>query len=67
MRACRHWIEIDSLALGLRGMGTSLLFDRIKHPTRRTVFARAVAIYQERSADAQGRVPATFQILFLTG
>jgi NADH dehydrogenase [ubiquinone] 1 alpha subcomplex assembly factor 5 len=43
-----------------------LLFDPIKHPTRRTVFARAAAIYQERFADAQGRLPATFQVLFLT-
>ncbi|NJO32954.1 MAG: SAM-dependent methyltransferase, partial [Rhodospirillales bacterium] len=28
---------------------------------------RAAALYQERFADAQGRLPATFQILFLTG
>ena len=52
----------------LRGMGeTNILFDRLKQPTRRTVFARAAAIYQERFADAQGRLPATFQVLFLTG
>jgi NADH dehydrogenase [ubiquinone] 1 alpha subcomplex assembly factor 5 len=60
----------DFLALlrDLRGMGeTNLLIDRLKHPTRRTVFARAAAIYQERFADAEGRLPATFQVLFLTG
>jgi len=60
----------DFLALlrDLRGMGeTNLLIDRLKHPTRRTVFARAAAIYQERFADADGRLPATFQVLFLTG
>jgi NADH dehydrogenase [ubiquinone] 1 alpha subcomplex assembly factor 5 len=60
----------DLLALlrDLRGMGeTNILFDRLKQPTRRTVFARAAAIYQERFADAEGRLPATFQILFLTG
>jgi SAM-dependent methyltransferase len=60
----------DFLALlrDLRGMGeTNILFDRLKQPTRRTVFARAAAIYQERFADAQGRLPATFQVLFLTG
>ena len=60
----------DFLALlrDLRGMGeTNILIDRLKRPTRRTVFARAAAIYQERFADAQGRLPATFQILFLTG
>ena len=50
------------------GMGeTNILIDRLKRPTRRTVFARAAAIYQERFADAQGRLPATFQVLFLTG
>ena len=60
----------DFLALlrDLRGMGeTNFLIDRLKHPTRRTVFARAAAIYQERFADADGRLPATFQVLFLTG
>jgi NADH dehydrogenase [ubiquinone] 1 alpha subcomplex assembly factor 5 len=60
----------DFLALlrDLRGMGeTNILIDRLKRPTRRTVFARAAAIYQDRFADAQGRLPATFQILFLTG
>jgi NADH dehydrogenase [ubiquinone] 1 alpha subcomplex assembly factor 5 len=60
----------DFLALlrDLRGMGeTNILIDRLKRPTRRTVFARAAAIYQDRFADAEGRLPATFQILFLTG
>jgi hypothetical protein len=65
-RACRHWIEIDSWRWACAVSATSLLFDPIKHPTRRTVFARAAAIYQERFADAQGRLPATFQVLFLT-
>ena len=52
----------------LRGMGeTNILIDRLKRPTRRTVFARAAAIYHERFADAEGRLPATFKVLFLTG
>jgi len=60
--------DFFALLRDLRGMGeTNILFDRLKRPTRRTVFARAAAIYQERFADAQGRLPATFQILFLTG
>ena len=60
--------DFFALLRDLRGMGeTNILFDRLKQPTRRTVFARAAAIYQERFADAQGRLPATFQILFLTG
>lgn len=60
--------DFFALLRDLRGMGeANLLLDRLKHPTRRTVFARAAAIYQERFADAQGRLPATFQVLFLTG
>ncbi|MBA4097119.1 MAG: SAM-dependent methyltransferase [Rhodospirillum sp.] len=60
--------DFFALLRDLRGMGeTNILFDRLKRPTRRTVFAHAAAIYQERFADAQGRLPATFQILFLTG
>jgi SAM-dependent methyltransferase len=60
--------DFFALLRDLRGMGeTNLLLDRLKQPTRRTVFARAAAIYQERFADAQGRLPATFQVLFLTG
>ena len=60
--------DVFALLRDLRGMGeANVLFDRLKRPTRRTVFARAAAIYQQRFADAQGRLPATFQVLFLTG
>lgn len=60
--------DLFRLLADLRGMGeTNLLLDRLKRPTRRAVFAHAAALYQERFADAQGRLPATFQILFLTG
>ena len=60
--------DFFALLRDLRGMGeANALIDRLKRPTRRTVFARAAAIYQERFADAEGRLPATFQILFLTG
>jgi NADH dehydrogenase [ubiquinone] 1 alpha subcomplex assembly factor 5 len=60
--------DFFALLRDLRGMGeANVLIDRLRRPTRRTVFARAAAIYQERFADAQGRLPATFQVLFLTG
>jgi NADH dehydrogenase [ubiquinone] 1 alpha subcomplex assembly factor 5 len=60
--------DFFALLRDLRGMGeTNILIDRLKRPTRRTVFARAAAIYHERFADGAGRLPATFQILFLTG
>ena len=60
--------DFFALLRDLRGMGeTNALFDRLRHPTRRTVFARAAALYHERFADSDGRLPATFQVLFLTG
>src|SRR5262249_37418671 len=33
----------------------------------RDLFARAAAIYAERYGDPEGRIPAQFQLLFLTG
>jgi SAM-dependent methyltransferase len=60
--------DLFALLRDLRGMGeTNAQIDRLKRPTRRTVFARAAAIYQERFGTPDGRLPATFQILFLTG
>jgi hypothetical protein len=52
----------------LRGMGeTSALLDRPARPLTRAVLARALEIYGERFANANGRVRATFEILYLTG
>lgn len=60
--------DLFRLLADLRGMGeTNLLLDRLKQPTRRAVFARAAALYQERFAEPDGRLRATFQIIFLTG
>ena len=60
--------DFFALLRDLRGMGeANALIDRLRRPTRRTVFARAAAIYQDRFANAEGRLPATFQVLFLTG
>lgn len=51
----------------LKGMGEANAHaHRRKSFTRRATFLRALAIYQERFGDAQGRVPATFEILTLT-
>lgn len=60
--------DFFALLHDLRGMGeANALINRLKRPTRRAVFARAAAIYQDRFADPEGRLRATFQILFLTG
>jgi len=60
----------DALALmrDLRGMGeTNALAARRRTPLRRATLARAAALYAERFGLADGRIPATFEILFLTG
>lgn len=52
----------------LRAMGEgNALAARLRRPTRREVFLRAAEIYQDRYADAEGRIPATFEIICLTG
>lgn len=52
----------------LRAMGEgNALADRLRKPTRRDIFARAAALYQKRFADSEGLIPATFEILCLTG
>ncbi len=60
----------DALALmrDLRAMGeTNVMQARLRAPTRRAVIARAAALYAERFATPDGRVTATFEVVFLTG
>jgi len=60
-----HPIE---LLRDLRRMGeTSVLLERSRKPMSRRVLARAMEIYVERFAEADGRVPATFEIVAVTG
>jgi NADH dehydrogenase [ubiquinone] 1 alpha subcomplex assembly factor 5 len=57
-----------ALMRDLRGMGeTNALSERRRAPLRRQTLARATALYEERFGLADGRIPATFEILFLTG
>jgi SAM-dependent methyltransferase len=59
----------DPLALmrELRAMGaTNVLRARRRAPLRRATLLRAVEIYRERFGLADGRIPATFEILTLT-
>ena len=52
----------------LRAMGeTNVMAERHKAPMPRAMLARTLALYAERYADAEGRVPATFEIAFLHG
>jgi SAM-dependent methyltransferase len=60
----------DAFALmqDLRRMGaTNILRERRRSPTRRATMLRMVQIYGERFADADGRIRATFDIIWLSG
>jgi SAM-dependent methyltransferase len=60
----------DPLALmrDLRGMGeTNALGARRRTFLRRATLLHAASLYAERFALSDGRVPATFEVLFLTG
>ena len=60
----------DPLALirDLRGMGeTNAVRGRRRQCSRRATLAAALDHYREAFAGADGRIPATFQVIFLTG
>lgn len=52
----------------LRAMGaTSALVERSRKPASRKLFLRAAEIYQDRFSDPDGRVRATFNIIWMAG
>jgi len=51
----------------LRAMGETAAFCGPVRPLRRQVVMRALQLYQERYAFPDGRVPATFELITLTG
>ena len=62
------WPDALALMRDLRAMGeANALTARRRSPTRRAVFAAAAARYVSLFGDEEGRIPATFQVLFLTG
>ncbi|WP_420346473.1 methyltransferase domain-containing protein [Pelagibius sp.] len=57
-----------ALMQDLRGMGESNASkERRRTIMRRETLLRAAALYEERFADADGRIPAVFDIIYLTG
>lgn len=52
----------------LKAMGeANALFERRRQPLTRRVLMRAMALYQDRFGRSDGRVPATFEIVYLAG
>ncbi|MBY6241219.1 methyltransferase domain-containing protein [Methylosinus sp. Sm6] len=57
-----------ALCAELRAMGAAnALFERSRKPLRRAVLLRAAEIYAERFSDADGRVRATIELVWLSG
>jgi len=57
-----------ALMQDLRRMGaTNILIERRRMPTRRATMLRMAQIYGERFADPDGRIRATFDVIWLSG
>lgn len=57
-----------ALMADLRRMGaTNILIERRRTPTRRATLLRMAEIYTSRFADADGRIRATFDVIWLSG
>jgi hypothetical protein len=63
-----RYATMFGLMADLRAMGaTNTLLDRSHVPATRRLFARAAELYADRFSDSDGRVRATFNILWLSG
>jgi SAM-dependent methyltransferase len=63
-----RYADAFGLLRDLRAMGlTNALLDRRKAPLRRATLMRAAELYAERFADPDGRVRATFELVWLSG
>jgi SAM-dependent methyltransferase len=60
--------DMFALMADLRAMGaTNALVARVRKPSSRKLFLRAAEIYAERFSDPDGRVRATFELIFVSG
>lgn len=63
-----RYANLFALMADLRAMGeTSALADRSRRPGSRKLFARAAEIYAERFSDPDGRIRASFSIVWMSG
>ena len=67
-RVVARYDDAFALMADLRRLGaTNILFERRRRPTRRATMLRMAQVYGERFADADGRIRATFDIIWLSG
>lgn len=66
-RVVVRYADAFALMADLRRMGaTNILFERRRAPTRRATMLRMAQIYAERFADGDGRIRATFDVVWLS-
>jgi SAM-dependent methyltransferase len=67
-RVVVRYTDAFALMQDLRRMGaTNILRERRRTPTRRATMLRMAQIYAERFADPDGRIRATFDVIWLSG
>ena len=67
-RVVVRYTNAFALMQDLRRMGaTNILVERRRTPTRRATMLRMAQIYGERFADPDGRIRATFDVIWLSG
>jgi SAM-dependent methyltransferase len=67
-RVTVRYDTVFALLQDLRRMGaTNALIDRRRTPLKRATLSRMAEIYAERFADADGRLRATFEVVWLSG
>ncbi len=63
-----RYANMFNLIRDLRGMAaTNALAERSRKPLKRTVLARAAEIYAAKFSDADGKIRATFDLLWISG
>jgi SAM-dependent methyltransferase len=67
-RVTVRYSSVFSLMHDLRGMGaTNVLIERRRQPLRRATLLRMAQLYAEKFADPDGKLRATFDIVWLSG
>ena len=63
-----RYATMFDLMRDLRGMGaTNALMERSRRPATRRLFLRAAELYQEQFSDPDGRIRASFNIVWMSG
>jgi SAM-dependent methyltransferase len=67
-RVTTRYRDAVALMRDLRAMGaTNILRERSRKPLTKAILGRAAAIYAERFSDPDGRIRATFDLIWLSG